>query len=305
MTLDLASSLTKTFLDTREEDMPKDIHTLQASSYAQVLEGVSGLVEAYKENGVVLVRGHNFSEEEHKELARLLGDGLNWHINSKVNDADMDRFFIHGGHSDNPDREYNNGVSDYVLDWHIEQVFYKCPPLAGIWCMKEITSPPGSGNTLFADSKEIYESLSDWEKEFLSGAVVSWDKPANNHVGPFYTKAVDKHPLTSVPIIRVETDQGCYVMPALHSLYNKPATIEESARFDEIMAGIKTKLKTDDGLRYVQQWQPGDIIIVDLFRMYHAVFGGFSYNERRMDLIVAKPFPDCGEVYTDPELLIG
>jgi alpha-ketoglutarate-dependent taurine dioxygenase len=285
--------------------MPKDIYTLKVGSYAQVVEALPELVKAYKDQGILVIKGHDFSIAEHKGLARLLGDNLDWQINSSTSDDLMNMYFIHGGHSDNPDREYSNGVDDYVLDWHIEQVFFKCPPLAGMWCMKEITCPPGSGNTLFADSNEIYESLSKEDKEFLSGATVSWDKPANNHVGPFYTKAVDTHPLTSIPIIRVETDQGCYVMPALHSLYNKPATADEAKRFEELMTTIKTKLKSDYDLRYVQQWEPKDMVVVDLFRMYHAVLGGFNYNERLMDLIVAKSSSQCGDVYNDPELLIG
>jgi alpha-ketoglutarate-dependent taurine dioxygenase len=285
--------------------MPKAIHALKVDSYAQIVQSLPELVQAYKEYGVIVVKGHDFSEQEHKNLARLFGDDLGWHINSTVDDSTMERFFIHGGHSDSLDREYNSGPEDYVLDWHIEQVFYKCPPLAGIWCMKDITCSFGSGNTLFVDSNEIYESLSDEDKKFLSEAIVSWDKPANNHVGPFYTKAVDAHPVTSIPVIRVETDQGCYVMPALHSLHNKPATADEVKRFEELMTFIKTRLRADYDLRYVQQWESGDMIIVDLFRMYHAVLGGFKYNERLMDLIVAKPSPDCGDVYNDPKLLIG
>lgn len=285
--------------------MPKDIYTLKADSYSHIVESLPKLIEAYKTYGVLVIKNHDFSVEEHKNLVRLLGDSLGWHINSSIEDAVVDMFFIHGGHSDNPNREYNNGTNDYVLDWHIEQVYYKCPPLAGIWCMKEITCSPGDGNTLFADSNEIYESLSDEDKEFLSGAVVSWDKPANDHVGPFYTKAVDMHPLTGLPILRVETDQGCYVMPALHSLHNRPATSDEAERFTEIMSSVKTRLKTDYDLRYVQQWEPGDMIVVDLFRMYHAVLGGFKYNERKMDLMVAKSLSPCDGAYTDPELLIG
>jgi alpha-ketoglutarate-dependent taurine dioxygenase len=285
--------------------MPKDIYTLKADSYARVVQSLPELVQAYKNYGVLVIKGHDFSEDEHKNLAKLLGDNLDWHITSATEDHAMNMFFIHGGHSDSPDREYNNGVEDYVLDWHIEQVYYKCPPLAGIWCMKQITSPFGSGNTLFADSNEIYKSLSDEDKNFLLGAVVSWDKPASDHTGPFYTKAVDTHPVTSIPIIRVETDQGCYAMPALHSLYNRPPTDDEVKKFEEIMASIKTKLKTDYDLRYVQQWESGDLIVVDLFRMYHAVLGGFTYNERRMDLIVARASSQCGDAYTDPNLLIG
>ncbi len=285
--------------------MPKNLYALRAESYAQIVRNVPELVEAYKNYGVIVIKGHRFSVEEHKNLAKLFGDNLGWHINSSTEDNAMDRFFIHGGHSDNPNREYNSRSNDYVLDWHIEQVYYKCPPLAGIWCMKEITCLPGNGNTLFADSNEIYESLSDEDKEFLLGAVVCWDKPANDHVGPYYTKAVDRHPVTSIPILRVETDQGCYMMPTLHSLNNKPATADEAKRFEDIMAGVKTRLKTDYDLRYIQQWEAGDMIIVDLFRMYHAVLGGFKYNERLMDLIVAKPSPDCGDIYNNPDLLIG
>ena len=285
--------------------MPKDIYTLRADSYAQVIDALPELVEVYKDQGLLVIKGYNFSVEEHKNLARLFGDNLNWQVNSSVAYDEMSGYFDRGGHSGDPNNEYNHSTDDYYLDWHIEQAHYKCPPLAGIWCMKEITCSIDAGNTLFADSNEIYESLSDEDKEFLAGAVACWDKPTNNCAGPFYTKAIDTHPFTSIPIIRMDLDRGAYMLPTLHSLYNRPALAHESERFEAIMTFVKTRLVEDYDLRYVQQWESGDIVVVDLFRMYHAVLGGFKYNQRVMDMIVARSPEGCGDVYNDPELLVG
>jgi hypothetical protein len=95
------------------------------------------------------------------------------------------------------------------------------------------------------------------------------------------------------------------MLPTLHSLYNRPALAHESERFEAIMTFVKTRLVEDYDLRYVQQWESGDIVVVDLFRMYHAVLGGFKYNQRVMDMIVARSPEGCGDVYNDPELLVG
>jgi hypothetical protein len=56
-------------------------------------------------------------------------------------------------------------------------------------------------------------------------------------------------------------------------------------------------------MEYVQEWEEGDFLIVDLFRMYHAVMGGFNYQERIMAMIVTSYCPEKNASYNiKPEL---
>ena len=47
--------------------MSKNMYTLKADSYDQILQAVPELIEAYKKYGILVIKGHSFSEEEHKE----------------------------------------------------------------------------------------------------------------------------------------------------------------------------------------------------------------------------------------------
>lgn len=41
----------------------------------------------------------------------------------------------------------------------------------------------------------------------------------------------------------------------------------------------------------VHQWQKGDLLIPDLFKLAHAVTGGFVQNQRQLDGMFAKANP--------------
>lgn len=267
----------------------KVIPVLESTSLADTLTNIDVIANKFKLYGVVVLRGTKFSVEDQIEISSALGDIFSWNVNSNADSEVINTSIYPGGHSDRDDREYVEGPNDYVLDWHIEQVYYIHPILAGVWNMETFTASEGSGNTRFVDSAELYELYTTEEREFLSKSIVAWDKPTPSGTGPFYTKVVDSHPITGKPVLRVETDRGCYSMPKLVLIDGKEPTLEEIARLDTLLKTLKDNLNNNLEIRYSQNWQEGDILIVDLFRMYHAVMGGFKLGQRKFTGIGIRP----------------
>lgn len=267
----------------------KEVHVFKVSSAADALNDVENIAEVFKSKGLLVIRGVKFSVDEQTELTQKLGSIFSWSVYSGMGDAGVTTSTYQGGHSDQENREYIEGPDDYVLDWHIEQVYYIEPILAGIWNMELFTAPTGSGDTRFVDSIDLYAQYSEEDREFLSKSVVFWDKQTPHGTGPFYTKVVDEHPVTGIPLLRVETDRGCIVMPRLALWDGKEPTEEQIDRLDNLLTFLKYNLYNNLEIRYSQHWEENDILIVDLFRMYHAVMGGFKYGERKFTGIGIRP----------------
>lgn len=268
--------------------MAKHPPLIQVTSYEDCTLNVLKISDAFKNYGVVLIRGHKFNRDEQINLSKLLGDILGWSVYSDSSDVMFDLAYYIAGQSNDPKKEYEKfSKDDYFLDWHIEQVYLTSPPMAGIWYLEKFTGEHGSGETRFMDSSKLYENLTESDKEFLNSVIVFWDKPTNSGVGPFYTKVVDQHELINKPVLRIETDNGCFIKPTVYSVAGKAPSKDDEDRFQSLVLLLKTELYENEADRYSQIWQEGDFLIVDLFRMYHAVMGGFNFGERIMPSIGA------------------
>jgi alpha-ketoglutarate-dependent taurine dioxygenase len=273
------------------------IDIVPVSSLADAISNIDDIARLFAEEGIVLLRGHKFSTEEQLATAKILGDEFSWNVCSDASSDTLSSAIYYGGHSDIQGRDYNQTREEYVLDWHIEQVYYVDPVLAGLWSMTTFTADSKSGNTRFVDSTGLFDSLTDSDKEFLSQSVVSWNKPLSSGSGPFFTPAVSDHPITGRPTLRVETDQGCISMPKLELWAGSHPTVNQVETFENIMTAIKARLLSDQDIRYSQRWQEGDLLIVDLFRMYHAVMGGFGFGQRIITGIVVRPKNYTNDLY--------
>ena len=280
--------------------MPKNIKYLYFNSSADAVDAATEIAKAYKEYGLVVLRGHAYSTEEQVEVAKALGDILDWDLCSGADSTVIESSIYFGGHSDNAEKEYNQSKEEYVLDWHIEQVYYVHPILAGVWNMTDFTATKGHGNTRFVDSIEIFKSFSEEDQDFLSKSVVKWDKQSPQGFGPYYTNVVQPHPISGYPTLRVETDQGCMLYPELYGWGGAEATEEQKIKFADLQNRLKDILNNDETMRYSQEWEQGDLLIVDLFRMYHAVMGGFSFGERKFTGIGIRPKTHDSTLYLEP-----
>ena len=145
--------------------------------------------------------------------------------------------------------------------------------------------------------------MSEEEQDFLLKSTMYWKKQAQNHSGPYYTKAVDFHPLSGKATLRIETDRGCEVHPELYLFDKRDATELEKSNFKNIVEKIKSRLHEDKTILHYQEWQEGDLLIVDLFRMYHSVMGGFSRGQRKFKGLGMRPKTYNHDLYDSLETL--
>jgi alpha-ketoglutarate-dependent taurine dioxygenase len=232
------------------------------------------VVESFKEEGVVVLRGFRFGEGDHARIAeefaayRGLTVGMTYE----------------GGHSDSSDKHYELSTEEYALHWHIEKPYYVHPIEAGIWNMYHFTGTPGTGQTLFVDSSAYYDRLPEAQQEFLDKCITEWDKRVESHpdgAGPFLTRAVGTSPITGKKTIRVEVDPGCILTPELYSFDGREPSPEQKVNFKRIVATLGYDLYEDKSIRISHPWQEGDLLFVDLFTMYHAVSAGFTHGQRK------------------------
>lgn len=282
--------------------MGKNIPTYYFSSSQEAIDALDQIAKTFEETGVLVLRGHSYTTEEQVSLVKKVGDIFGWNVSSDADQEVVESAIYTGGHSEDSNRPYNLTKDQYVLDWHIEQVYYLYPILAGIWNMTKFAADKENGNTRFADSIEIFKSYSEEEQDFLTKSIVKWDKQSPLETGPYYTNVVEPHPISGEPVLRVETDQGCILYPELYAVDGKHATEEQKIKFSDLQDRLKVTLRNDESLRYSQEWEQGDLLFVDLFRMYHAVMGGYGFGERGFTGIGIRPKVYDYSLHKEPRL---
>lgn len=300
----LAPYLCQKSMDTRVPPL------IEVSSLDEAISKLPEIIDIFNTTGLMVFRGYKFEPKEQLKLVSLVGDELGWNIctariGPDPDEIKADQYLFHAGGSDNPDRPVGTDA-DYTLDWHIEQVFYVYPVLAGTWNMYEFTADPTSGHTHFADSIELYNMLSKDDRDFLEKCVVKWDKAIGPVAGwgPYLTKVVDVHPNLHVPLLRVETDGGCIIRPSLHAYDGDAPTQEQTDRYESLYSWLKETLRHDLNIRYVQRWMQDDMVLVDLFRMYHAVTDGFGYGSRKFRGAFLRPTDYDATLFKDMSQII-
>ena len=234
---------------------------------------ISKVSDQFSELGIVCVRGIRLDRSAQFAFSKKLGDVLGWFPNS-VNET-WDHQWEEGHSSVS---KVSQGPDEIIIDWHLEHVDYDpfCPMVAAMWNMWNFKSKPGSGNTMFVDSSEVYQLLSDQDKDFLNGCNVEW--LTSHGDGPHESLAVRKHWIHQNPVIRVDiTERAKVRLKSLHG--SKPTSLDQQ-RFLTIMSFVIENIHNNLDIRYVHSWQEGDILIPDLQKMAHTVCGGFNIGDR-------------------------
>lgn len=251
-----------------------EIPVLSYSSKSELYSDLETVKDKYVSDGIVVLRGLHFTEPEQGELTLSLGDLIGWFPNHSS--SDIGRKYTES-HSGNQNVAGSKG-DQIVLDWHIEHVDYdqQCPLVAGLWNMWHFNCAPGTGLTYFVDTTEVFKLLTEEEQAFLSASKISWVDAYG--FGPHLGLAVVPHWLTGIPTIRIEITK--HVKTDLVSVNEGTATEQHSAEFKRIYKKIIDLIETNQDIRMTHQWEHGDIVIPDLFKLAHAVTGGFDPKDR-------------------------
>jgi len=241
--------------------------------------------EYYKDklisDSVICFRNANLTEQEQFDFGKKLGKLLGWsHINNESK------------YIENHERksEIQSGSDDIIVEWHIEHTYYVNPIVAATWNMYNFKTNNENGKTYFVDTNVVFEMLSDDEKQFLLDSKITEpdfikEAQVKNGFASDSLKFADNYPiiaehwLTNKPIIRFT------ILPKPHMAklvsYKDQAPTEESlAYFEAVIRKIEDIIWNNEDIRIVHKWQKGDLVIPDMFKLAHAVTGGFKPEDR-------------------------
>lgn len=220
---------------------------------------------------IIVFRNANLTYEEQSYLHKAMGDYFGWH--TYVRDQKVDRYI-----ENHEKRELINSSKgdDVMVGWHMEFPEYKNSILAGTWNMIKFNTDSENGKTYFLDSELLYKLLPlEWQK-FLSNSLI--EVLYKKDFKPYCP--VSPHWITKESVVRLtfsDKDQNMY---NLISYDGHPATQEQKDMFDKIFFWIHNYVKNNDDNRIIHKWQQGDLLFSDIFKLMHAVTGGFDPADR-------------------------
>lgn len=249
------------------------------------IENVLENSEYYKDklikDSVICFRNANLTEAEQFDFAGRLGKLIGW---SLLNDTSK--------YIENHVRksELNSGPDDIIVEWHVEHTYYTNPIIASTWNMYNFKTNPENGKTYFVDTGAIFDMLSDDEQKFLLNSIiiepdVIRDSQLRSGFVSEHTKLADQYPivakhwLTDKPVIRF-TILPEPLMVKLVSYKGESPDSDAVAYFEVLIRKIEDIIWNNEEIRMVHRWQQGDLIIPDMFKLAHAVTGGFSHEDR-------------------------
>jgi alpha-ketoglutarate-dependent taurine dioxygenase len=265
------------------------IQTIEYPGKQEIFNNFDKYKKIFLEDGVIPFRNAFCDREDQEEIIKFFGDQLGWWPNSTLS--------INSNYEETHERhmhEKNIGEKDsLMLDWHLEHVHLKEDIYVGAsWCMNLFKCAPDAGKTYFFNMLKFYRSLPKEDKDFLkkSEAKIAnyWSRVAQSGSQPEEETyaLVQKHWLHNEDTLRLFV--GSLNDTKLYKFNGNMPTKEQEEKFIKILTDIIDFIKHGDEFKMVHFWEEGDMLVSDMFVMAHAVSGGFSQGQRRLDGIFAK-----------------
>jgi len=241
-------------------------------------DGVAALRAVWLEHGVVFLRDQHLTEDEFLAFARRIGDPARYP-------------FVPGlaGHPEIiavaklPDERTNFGGI-----WHSDTAYLDEPPMATMLLARQI--PPAGGDTLFADMRAAYETLSPAMQALLdplravnSSALADVSKTREDRLrdaGP-----VDDLPAYEAvhPVVRThpETGRKALYVNVAHTERFEGMTVEESRGLLEFL--FRHQVRPEHTCRF--RWEVGSLALWDNRCVQHNPVNDYHGHTRVMHRI--------------------
>lgn len=263
------------------------LEVVEYPGFAKFKENLPLYTEKFLKGEVTAFRGAYLSAHQQVLIMQLLGDELNWWPNSDMSGPrGVQDPFYYETHHQSMDETRRSNKDALMLGWHLEHVGYEDEVYLGaLWSMNLFECDPDAGNTWFVDVAKVYEKFSEDDKRFLSGAVV--ELLEHDGTKPKATKGeadnyefVQKHWILGIPVPRPVLN-GSHVTNLVSINGNVPSD-EEREKFNLLFENLVREVTENEEHRFVHSWQEGDLLLLDVFRVAHAITGGFSENQRTL-----------------------
>lgn len=258
------------------------INTLKTFNFISVEDVFNNIVfyeKMFIDNGSIAFRNANLSHEEHLNLHNILGKQLGSYQEKNKT-----------GYTENHSKMYNKKSNKQImLSWHIEHPEYKNPIVLGTWNMHKFTTSSENGKTYFVDTQFLYQKMPDSFKEFSKKCTIINPIQKKHDVHAEYN-FIENHWITKEPVIRlshVHKTLNLKIETAELNNFQKLFKFEgrdpvkhEYEYYFKIMKWIQDNLYNNLDIRLVHKWQQGDLVVSDMYKMCHAVTGGFESKDR-------------------------
>jgi alpha-ketoglutarate-dependent taurine dioxygenase len=258
------------------------INTIDFPGYEELKNNFNTYKDIFLNNQIIAFRNANLDLEDQIKVINLFGDNFNLQQNSSGYDSSE---YVEDHHK-HMNKENVENKNEIMLGWHQEHVDDNEDIYAiGVWCMEIFKCEPDAGKTYFMDMSKVYNSFTSIDKEFLDSCFVSikneWEieNGFTDSMDAVY-RLVSNHWITNEKTIRTFYGRGEKVN--LHSVNGNDPTELEIDKFNLLHDEIFTKVWLDNDVRIEHLWQEGDLLIPDLFKLAHAVTGGFDKDQRKL-----------------------
>jgi alpha-ketoglutarate-dependent taurine dioxygenase len=237
------------------------------------IDEISNNIDLYKNifvrDGILVLRDANLSHREHVDLHNVFRDSFGWHTNST--------FSYTENHSrlTKDSSKYVSDNNEVMLFWHVEHPHYANPIVASTWNMYKFTTDSENGKTYFVDMEKLFIRLPEEYKDFAKRCLLynTYNKTIYNFIG--------YHWISNNPVIRTSNIyQGLdKVIDPVSSDIVDP-TEDDFLIYKKMSSWIQKEVTTNLDIRIVHKWKQGDIVMPDMYKMCHAVTGGFDSKDR-------------------------
>ena len=189
---------------------------------------------------------------------------------------------------------------ELMLNWHTEHVQNEEDSYLGAtWRMEKFQCPEDSGHTYFVDMTRMFQDLSKEDQDFISKCKnmlqtteMRYEEGQAKEI-PIVKEfdAVKNHPITGEKTIRLSLFSSDPKKNILFEIDGRKPNEEEKDRYRKIIVWICKEVWTNTEIRMVLKWQQGDVAVPDLFKLAHAVSGGFIQNQRTLQGQFGKTLP--------------
>jgi alpha-ketoglutarate-dependent taurine dioxygenase len=264
----------------------KIIEPILIDSMQSIMQNLEQHIDNFKKNAVVVFRGALLSRSEQLLITKLFGDHIGWYPNSSIDEEIVWSYEEDHSHTMNMYNKHDIKKDELFLPWHLEHMGHHNPAIGATWNMEKFTCEYGIGNTLFVNISDIYDMLSSDDAEFLKKCKVAafyglaMDEPGCQ-AEPTLHDAVEMYEPSGRHALRLSAlfkyDRETYY---LHSFDGRQPSDEEGSRFMDLSLFFTNQIHHNEAIQHVHMWNEGDLIVVDLFLMAHAVLGGFRPEQR-------------------------
>jgi alpha-ketoglutarate-dependent taurine dioxygenase len=273
-----------------------DINTIDFISIEEIKSNPDKYKEIYLRDKIIVFRNANLNKDEQTELMIFFGDLLGWYPNSK-NSSISEYTEDHNRRI----KDVNPASKEELMhEWHTEHVQNEEDSHHGAtWRMEKFECHEDSGHTFFVDMAKMFQDLGKDDQDFISKCVNRLDTEEFRKTEEGLQKFkilkdfdfVKAHPITGEKTIRLQLFAKNGELNSLSKFDGREPTQFEIDRYRKIVSWICDEVWKNKDIRMVLKWKQGDLAVPDLFKLAHAVSGGFLKNQRTLQGQFGKALP--------------